>query len=173
MEHKIFLDMDGVLSDFVKGFEKKVGITPIAFKHEYDEKYGSHQKHFWETIVKIPNFWYDIPMCKEAKELVKYLSKYDLKIISAIPSKIGKRKAKREKKKWIKKHLGKHKIIFTELSTKNYMNGKKEKHCKGTLDYVLIDDSAENVKRWRAKGGLAILHFSANHTISVLQKLGI
>ena len=37
----------------------------------------------------------------------------------------------------------------------------------------LIDDKEENIKQWKAAGGIGILHTSAENTIKELQKLGL
>jgi hypothetical protein len=56
-------------------------------------------------------------------------------------------------------------INFTaSLGTKQNYSGKNK---------ILIDDRPDNIEQWRSKGGIGILHTSAQDTIKQLQNLGL
>lgn len=63
MNKQIFLDCDGVLADFNKGFTSKIGISPNA----YQELHGVQK--FWLTVKNIKDFYANLPLMPEALTL--------------------------------------------------------------------------------------------------------
>ena len=49
----------------------------------------------------------------------------------------------------------------------------KKKQLYSQPDRILIDDHEDNIREWREKGGIGILHTSAQDTIKQLQNLGL
>ena len=65
---KIYLDMDGVLTDFEKKYEELFGVRPIEVKHR--------TKHFWEnwqTFIQGENFVH-LEKHKDADKLLSFVT---------------------------------------------------------------------------------------------------
>ena len=73
---RIYLDMDGVLFDFVKNIEKTTGLTITQWT-----KLG--RKERWDPIIAKKNFWSDGPWLAEGKKLFAFVKKYKPHILSA------------------------------------------------------------------------------------------
>lgn len=153
-EYQIYCDMDGVLADFEKGYEKLTGINLQVEKPE-----GAK---FWDPIQKAGvGFWAGLEWMSDGKQLWDYIKDKDTKLLSA-PS--------RDKSSRIGKHVWvKHKIPGTKLILR-YASQKQE---LATPTSILIDDRKPNIDQWEAAGGIGILHTNTADTIKQLQKLGL
>ena len=158
MEYKIYSDMDGVLTDFDKSFEKySKGIPP----REYEKKFG--KEGFWELIDgqgKV-GFWVGMPWMEDGKDYWNYIKDYDVELLSSPSrsetSRLGKRLWVRNNLPGIKLHLAQ------AYNKKNYAEP----------NHILIDDRKSNIEQWREAGGIGILHTSASDTIKQLKALGL
>ncbi len=158
MDYVIYSDMDGVLTDFEKRFQKfSGGMLPS----EYESKYGRNK--FWDLIdnqigVK---FWVGMPWMEDGKQYWEYISKYNPILLSSPSinneSRLGKRL-------WVKKYLPGTPLKLAYA--KNKKNYAKE-------NAILIDDRKENINQWVEAGGIGILHTSASDTIKQLKDLGL
>ena len=158
MDYVVYSDMDGVLTDFEKRFQKfSGGMLPS----EYESKYGRNK--FWDLIdnqigVK---FWVGMPWMEDGKQYWEYISKYNPILLSSPSinneSRLGKRL-------WVKKYLPGTPLKLAYA--KNKKNYAKE-------NAILIDDRKENINQWIEAGGIGILHTSASDTIKQLKDLGL
>ena len=158
MKYKIYSDMDGVLTDFDKSFEKySKGIPP----REYEEKFG--KDGFWKLIDgegKV-GFWVGMPWMEDAKQYWDYIKDFDVELLSSPSrsetSRLGKRL-------WVRNNLPGVKLTLAQaFNKKNYAEP----------NHILIDDRKSNIDQWVAAGGVGILHTSAVDTIQQLKKLGL
>ncbi len=158
MKYKIYSDMDGVLTDFDKSFEKySKGIPP----REYEKKYGKDK--FWELIDgkgKV-GFWVGMPWMEDGKQYWDYIKDYNTELLSSpsrsSTSRLGKRL-------WVKNNMPGVKLTLAQAAAKqNY----------AAPNHILIDDRKSNIDQWRSQGGIGILHTSAADTIQQLKKLGL
>ena len=163
-EYKVYLDMDGVVADFDKRFEDLSGMKP----REFEEKYGKSK--FWDFIDeenKI-SFWVGIPEMDGAKKLVDYVKKYNYELLTA-PS--VKKQSYLGKILWVRNHSdllgGKPRINFKKAKEKHEVKSELTKND------ILIDDRADTISRWEAKGGTGIVYSSADQVINDLKKLGL
>lgn len=156
-QYKIYCDMDGVLCDFDRRFEQFGGMSP----KEYELKYGT--KKFWELIDnKVgAQFWEKIPWMSQGKQLWKYISKYNPTLLSA-PS--MHHSSRYGKKLWVKENLPGTKLVLAKRENKKDYSGKNK---------ILIDDRADTISEWNAKGGIGILFTSTDQTINELKELGL
>lgn len=153
--YSLFVDLDGVLVDFVQGYKNLTGITP-----QQGEQFGIEK--FWEPISKAgAKYWITLKWMRDGKQLWDYISKYNPILLSA-PSK--EESSKIGKRIWVKRELPGIKLILTPAH-------QKKKYA--TENSILIDDRKENIEDWISKGGIGILHTSTNNTIKQLQKLNI
>ena len=153
-DYSIYVDMDGVLTDFDKAYIDITGKHPDSFESNDDE--------FWKPIDKAGvAFWEQMKWKPDGKSLWKVLKKYKPSILSA-PSKspsssIGKRK-------WVSREIGSVNLILIKASLKQ---------TYATPTSILIDDMEKNITQWVAAGGIGILHKNTNDTLKRLKKYGI
>lgn len=154
--YKLFVDLDGVLVDFDKGYLQLTGHFPTSY-----EKIHGKEK-FWGPIEKMgAPFWFNLPWTKDGKDLWKYVKKYNPTILSA-PSQDPQ--STLGKKIWLKKHLPNAKYILVPA---------KDKQLYAKPNHILIDDWDRNINQWKDSGGIPILHKSTTDTIKQLKKLGL
>ena len=98
----------------------------------------------------------------EGYKVWEYIKKYNPNILSAPSSNPSSEEGKLE---WISKNLTNVKEIYLVPAS------QKQEFAKPKA--ILIDDRTSNIEQWRAKGGIGILHTSANETIKQLKELGL
>ena len=149
--------MDGVICDFDKRFEQFGGMFP----KEYESKNGT--KKFWELINnKVgADFWAKMPWMPEGKKLWDYIKQYNPTLLSSPSSHPSSRYGKRL---WAKENTPGTKLILALRGNKQDYSGKNR---------ILIDDRADTISEWNAKGGIGILFTSTDQTINELKELGL
>ena len=151
-KYKLFVDLDGLIVDFRRGYQDLTGVDLGRTFHDDDR--------FWDPINKAGyDFWINLKWMPDGKKLWSYISKYNPEILSSPSRQNESRVAKHE---WVKREIpGAHLILRT---AKN----KKEFAC---LHCILIDDLPKNIDAWKEAGGIGILHTSTDETIKQLKKL--
>lgn len=160
---KIYVDMDGVLVDFMAGAEKVLG-------HSFDMPYNDKKEKIARkaTIASHDNFWANLDPMKDAFVLWNYINRYDPNILTAYPT--WDNSAKEGKWDWVKKHL--------TLDRKNFFPVRREEKqnyavdSKTGLPNILIDDYQKNIDEFNKAGGIGIRHINAKLTIYKLKELG-
>lgn len=159
-----FVDMDGVIADFVSGITKLINKPYDEQKYKSDPKY---RKEMWRAVSNHSKqggtLWLDLPMMSDAKILLDYIKKYNPGILSATGH--PEYGAASQKNKWIKKYIGSN-IKVTLVRTSN------EKANHAHPGDILIDDQSKSIDPWIAAGGVGILHKTAADTIAQLKTLG-
>lgn len=171
----IYTDMDGVLCNFDKQFEKLTGVPT----KEFEAKNGTDK--FWDVILKegseywssmdeMPNFDY------YKKELLNLTSdgRFKVKVLTSTSAdKILRSHSKQEalnfirdiefgKKQWIKEHWNSPiQIIFS--------GSGKGKSRYATKNSILIDDLTPNIESFIASGGSGIIYTDAHQAIDELK----
>lgn len=161
IEYKIFCDLDGVLVDFVSGYEHFVGKKLGAPTH------GKANQDFWNDFKTTLNdkgisevdFWKNLKWTSDGKQLWNYIKPYHPTILSA-PSRNPESKV--GKKDWCRNNLGSVQVIL-DFNKQNYAR----------KNHILIDDRKDFISKWEASGGIGILHTSAANTIKELKKLSL
>ncbi len=157
MIKKIFLDMDGVIADFHNGYRKMWGSNEFD-REEFRESVLKHK--IFERLDKMP----------DADVLLNFLAGLKEVEVEMLTS-VGTHRveqgnaAKEQKTNWLLNHG----ILYK----RNFSRNKVEKSEHATPETLLIDDSIGCVDPFRAKGGHAILHVSADSTIMQLKALGV
>jgi 5'(3')-deoxyribonucleotidase len=141
---KIFVDLDGTLTNFIKQVSKVMG-KPVK------EDLGNDPK-VWSAIARAgTKFWSEMEWLPKSDKLWDELKKFDPTILSS-PS---RHKSSIEgKKEWLEKNLPGVPFIIEQ---------EKEKYA--APDAILIDDREKNIKKWEEKGGIGILHKSVPETL--------
>jgi 5'(3')-deoxyribonucleotidase len=152
---KVFIDMDGVLSDFDKPIIEK-----FSTKKEWNGRWDLLPEDFFRTLPKMP----------DADDLINYISgQFDWHVLTAIPDLPVFPEARFQKMQWIFEH---YKVYPARIHCV-FQREKQYYAVEENLSpNILIDDSESNVSEWKSSGGIAILHTSTNDSIRELQQLG-
>lgn len=153
---KIFLDMDGILADFVKAACQLHNRPEPCIKPEHygefdlEKGWGITPEQFWAPIAdQSLDFWVGLEKTPEADQLVNlaiyYVGVDNIAILTAPSKDSGSVPGKRL---WIEKNYPQFKkqMIFT--SAKGFLAGP---------DRILIDDRDRNIEEFAKAGGSGIL----------------
>lgn len=156
---KIYLDMDGVLTDFEKRYEELFGIRPAEVQ--------SRTKHFWDNwqeFIRGGNFK-TLEKHKGADALLSYVSSLGVpvEILSSSGGEQNHECVTTQKIAWLCNNGIPYKA--------NIVPGGSKKASYAHPWHILVDDTERVVEKYRAAGGTAVLHHDVDETISQLSKL--
>lgn len=157
----IWLDMDGVLADFNKGYEHLAGFSPI-FHHDTLEV-------DWALVDSFEGFFSALDAMPDAKMLVAYVTtakpEVEVRVLTSCP-KTNPEAVREDKFSWLARR-------FPALAaTVQFVpwTEKKAAFCKP--GDILIDDwPGKHRAEWEAAGGTFIWHVRAYDTIRRLREL--
>ena len=151
----IYLDIDGVLANFVEGSIREHMMDDFftwqeATHWDYflDEPWNMTREQFFKGLDCV-EFWESLPLHDGANGLVALLRSYansaDLVICTTLPKE--SRHAATGKLLWLEKHFGfnSNQVIFT-----------KDKWRLANEDSILIDDNEENTRLFLQHGGSTV-----------------
>ena len=165
--------MDGVLVDF-----NSVRPNASNLNHpsqELSEQDRELKRQFWLNIEKQDNFWAEIPMMKDIKNVLDIAkSMGELFILSKTPGAkhfIGGQNyvnyVADEKRKWVLKNLGQYfddnHIIICD--------GNKGELINPSSEDILVDDRNENIIEWESHNGRGILFINSDDAVKKLKEL--
>jgi len=164
MLKRIYVDMDGVLCDFLKRFHEIYGVEPerdYPSKNAAKEVYKKQFKEFikdknFETLDPMPD--YDLAM----DFLCSVENEYEIQLLTSCAKPKYMDDISLQKHIWLKKHDIHWPVIIVP--------GKKLKQYYATPVSLLIDDTLSNVIQWRDRGGPAIWHTSWVKTIKEIEE---
>lgn len=155
----VYVDMDGVLADFDRGYYDISGMNTDAVSDE----------ELWSAIEAYgkAKFFAQLPWMDGSKDMWNFITQNFLKV--KILSALGKsdatnRQTTQGKTSWLRHHLPNlhtDDIILVE-------NKHKKRHYSRPGD-IIIDDTPVVIQEWVKKGGIGILHKTAQETISQLK----
>jgi 5'(3')-deoxyribonucleotidase len=146
----IFLDMDGVLCDFLGAALAAFGMTfdPKTYPRglwECWEHIGVSKGEFWNVIDGIgESFWENLDPYPWTRQLVSELKKCGTVVISTAPSTCPTSYS--GKRMWLQR---------MRMGHMDSMFGVK-KHLMAREGRILIDDGHHNIDAWEQHGGTAI-----------------
>ena len=97
----------------------------------------------------------------DGKQPWNYIKPYNPSLLSAPSMEESSRLGKRL---WVRNNIPGTKLI---------LRSAEQKQEFANPNAILIDDRTSNIEQWRAKGGIGIMHTSANETIKQLKELGL
>ncbi len=155
MRRTIFLDVDGVLADFVAGAAKLHGTTSHALAavwpadvYDMVEVLGISQAAFWKPINEAgADFWSALDPLDNALWLYAELRKIAPVVLLTSPSHDASSTA--GKVAWIQRVFG--------SGFRDYLIGPS-KHACAHHRSVLVDDFDQNVGKFSEHGGIAVLY---------------
>lgn len=158
---KVYLDMDGVLADFVAGYNRVAGTRYAP---------GDQLPHPSQdpTLKKITgtDFFARLPKFASADALVRMVvDQFGHYNICSSPLRGDHENSAAMKTQWLQRHLQPQpqQIIITS---------RKEKHARqpdGTPN-ILVDDKPENIQRWQDAGGVGILYNAATDSLDTVNQ---
>lgn len=157
----IFLDMDGVIVDFMTSSLELHGGGHLLETWPPGEKdahtlLGITRGQFWKKLDAAgAQFWSDLPPYPWTFDLLSLLRRIAPVTILTSPS--MSHDCPGGKILWMRKHLGK--------GFRDYLIGPS-KHLLAHPDTLLVDDKESNVEKFRSAGGQAILFprpWNSNH----------
>lgn len=156
---KIYLDMDGVLTDFEKRYDELFGVRPVEIKHR--------TKHFWdnwESFITGGNF-VTLEKHKDADTLLSFVASLNVpvEILSSSGGEKFHEYVTEQKNQW----LASHGITYKA----NIVPGGSKKAAFASPWNILVDDTQHVVDKYRAAGGTAVLHHDIDITIRELSRL--
>lgn len=162
INYKIFCDLDGVLIDFSRFAEEKIGHHPKDWELDRTVK-----KSFWNGVdawVKSGNKFFEaMELIPDALDLWEYIIPHDPTILSATGH---VKNAEAEKRASVRNKLGENVPVILTYSALD-----KSKYAAPL--HILIDDREKAIDPWRQRGGIGILHTSAQDTIAQLKEFGL
>jgi hypothetical protein len=172
---KIYLDMDGCITDFQGDFQAlKTNKKGLRFE-EWDKVYGRHTA--WAEIGKAGlEHWEYMSWMPDGKELWNYLKEYNPTILSA-PSRDPR--SARGKILWVNRELGLNVDSATRSAkgpkwaqdSRMILSAQKYMFAKRYPNSILIDDTANKIRDWQNNGGIGILHTDTESTIAKLEEI--
>ncbi len=174
---KVFLDLDGVLVDFVSKAHEYHGISPNLYLDE-----ANHGKWDFDVISGIPldrfwskfdyDFWANLDWMPDGKEILSLIEdrfgRDNITILTS-PQKSNRGECITGKIDWVERHMPRY--------ANNILLGRK-KHMLAHADALLIDDADHNITDFQKHGGQIIqvpriwnqLHSHSNMTIDYLKE---
>jgi len=164
--YDVYVDMDGVLTDFERRFEQFAGVTPDEFMAQKKIEFGEEKanEQFWDLIDNQigVRFWAGMPWMPEGEKLYQYIKKSKPTILTS-PSR--EESSRIGKGVWVKRNMPNVPVKF------GYKASGKAKYAGPNK--ILIDDREDNIAAWKAAGGIGILFKSTEQVKNELSKLGL
>ncbi len=151
----IYLDMDGVICDFVGRYKKLFNESPDQIR---DKK----QFNLFNQFIHGQNFA-TLEMMPHASELLEFLRNAPVptEILSSTARQDSHENISKQKEIW----LNSHGITFK----RNFVPGKQLKKEYAREDTLIIDDTESVITDWRIAGGHAIWHRDVPNTLAMLK----
>lgn len=160
MKKTIYVDMDGVLSDFEKQYKSMFGELP---KESRDNKERGRYSELWHSFVDQKGFE-QLNFFNGALLLLKYLeelTKVDIFILTSSGGSDRHHDVTKQKLEWLKKRF----VEFPAI----VVPGRRFKKMFANKHSLLIDDTPDVVEAFIDNGGEAILHKEAEYTITLVE----
>jgi len=163
----IYLDMDGVLADFDRGVNELCGMESNAQKKVFR---APDDWPMWIAIRSVEHFYNKLELMRGAKEMFDLIyGRYgdQCEILTGVPKPIRNiPTAGEDKIAWMRRKLS------DRIKINIVLRNEKINFCKGP-DCILIDDRSKTIREWEEKGGIGILHMSAEQTVEELKRRGL
>lgn len=148
---RLFVDMDGVLADFDRGYGERFGTRPSKADDNVD----------WGLVRRTEGFYRDLPPMPDFEQLWAGVAHLNPTVLTGVPTSVPE--ALENKRAWVTKHIGPNVPMIGCKS--------REKCIHGHPGDVLIDDWEKYMDLWKTMGGLWITHTSAENSLARLYEL--
>jgi hypothetical protein len=153
---KIYLDMDGVISDFVKRYKELYHMEPK--RAEKNNKFDQ----FFDEFIQGNNFA-TLDLMPFTMAGIEFLRKAPVptQILSSTANQENYDAISKQKMIWLQTHG----ITFNPI----FVPGKDLKYKYATPDSIIIDDTESVINDWKKAGGIGILHKDWPTTLAILR----
>ena len=154
----IYLDMDGVIADFVKRYKELYHMEPREA-----EKKKEFDKYFNEFIAT--GQFAKLDLMPGAMDGLTFLRKHltvPTQILSSTANESRYEDISNQKLIWLQTHG----ITFSA----NFVPGKRHKYKFAGPDKIIIDDTESVINQWKEAGGIGILHKDWPSTLAILRQ---
>ena len=151
---RIFVDMDGVLADFVRGVEGPKFLNgPLVSEQTYDDR---------KIELSNKGLFRELPIMPGMEKLIAYIKNTGIpwEILTASGS-LNRDVVAKDKVYWINKYVDSK--VFITATIKG-----EDKAAFAKSDYILIDDRKSNIRAWEEAGGIGILYRGVDGAINQL-----
>ena len=155
MAPRLFLDLDGVLADFDRGYADLFGSPPDRTKPDTPD--------MWKRIADHGSFFRSLHPMPDARELWDFTAQLRPTILTGAPHSVPDVEA--QKVDWVRVHLGETVPVIVCRSADKCLHAKPGD--------VLVDDWEKYQPKWLAAGGRWITHRSARQSIGALLEMGL
>lgn len=151
----IYLDMDGVLTDFMSKFKEVNG--------DWKRSPEGKKSRGWQVFCEGRHFA-SLDTWPGAAELLEFVAGTGIntEILTSTGGPDYHDIVTEDKIKWCEDHG-----VFHHVNT---VPGRWHKHIYARPTAILIDDTADVIEEWNQAGGIGILHTDVNKTINELKK---
>ena len=155
----IFVDMDGVLCDFLRGCESYLG-HPLTNDDKGHTEYDLRKEELTNKRL-----FANLPPMVDMYDLLAYIKHTGVKweILTAAGL-VNRDLVVYDKNEWIKRYVDPSVVVNCTFTG-------SQKAAYAMEGNVLIDDRPKNIEAWENAGGIGILHTSAKETINKLKEL--
>ena len=165
---QVYLDMDGVICDFVHPFTQLSKETGLPITYSIEGKNHNKDQRLFEVAVKEYGIFQQLPpmpdmsMLKQGLDDLVKQKKINVEILTSVNSYDDKiaRLAIKQKQKWLDDHGFEYKA--------NFVNEGAMKGAYAKPNSLLIDDSEVPCYSFGNAGGSFIRHTAAVHTLHEL-----
>ena len=155
---QIYCDLDGVLVDFNTALRK---LTDGLLYDEAVKELG-HEEVWRRINAGGSKWWAELKWTKDGHQLWDFIKDKGVIILTAGATSMTGDKADKGKRIWCARELGsKAEVIVADRGT--------DKKYWAAPNHLLIDDLEENIRAWRSKGGIGIVHRNTAQTLSELK----
>ena len=156
---RIYVDMDGVLCDFLRGCESYLG-HPLTNDDKGHTEYDLRKQELTDKRL-----FANLPPMVDMYDLLGYIKHCETtcEILTAAGV-VNRELVVYDKNEWIKRYVDPGVVVTCTMSG-------SQKAAFAYEGSVLIDDRKKNIEAWENAGGIGILHTSAKETIEALKEL--
>lgn len=148
----IYLDLDGVLVDFMGPMSKFLDIP-----RPRPETYIKIDHRQWKALrLAQPMFWHTLPTMPQADKLWQLVRPYHPSILTAAPPEWPE--AATGKRAWVRRHLPKFGFHPGQQVHVVERHEKRDYAVTDGQPNLLIDDYDLNIREWRDAGGVAVFY---------------
>lgn len=152
----VYLDMDGVLSDFMSRYRELNG----DWKRDSEGRESTGWKEFCQG-----GYFATLDTWPGSAELLQFVGRLDInvEILTSTGGEKYHNQVREDKIRWCQDHG-----IFYEVNT---VPGRWLKKNWARPTAILVDDTDDVVQGWIENGGIGILHTDVEKTIAELKKV--
>lgn len=156
----VYVDMDGVLANFTRAYQIHLGRQYSGWLNITDDDWAKLRAEW-------PTFWSDLEYEAHARELWAVVRPYQPILLTAAPAAwptaaVGKRI-------WARRMLpgfDNSRIIVCSREDKRLYARTPQ-----GMANILIDDLLQNIKEWRASGGVGVHYLPSSQSVQTVAKL--